>query len=152
MEMKDLVKTHEDFIRGYYQHSQNSDLIPQIVFCVKGKVYVILITGEGDSREGIKKIIESVENNPLEWLIFMNEGYMEALPKRELPPNYEHGSLEKRFKAGDKAVKEITILQVYKKGQKMMITYDRKTMTKLSECDEFDGYLTVSDVARVFWE
>jgi delta-aminolevulinic acid dehydratase/porphobilinogen synthase len=67
--------------------------------------------------------------------------------------NYSHGSLEKEFKNGNKGIQDVIILQVYSKHGKLMRILEKKMLKQIEkDVDEFDGYLAVSDVQRVFWD
>lgn len=101
-------------------------------------------------REYIKSTMESLAKHKPNYLIFVSEAYMKAT--KNPIENYNHGSLEREFKSGDKDILEVIIIQAYSKHGKLMRILEKKTLKKFNEDQaEFDGYLAVSDVQRVFF-
>lgn len=149
---KELKQFHEDFLMSLVEEKNRTggEISTQIVFSIKGKVIANVLTGE-DIRMSIKDMIVRLSRQPLDWLIIFNEGYAGVAKKEDDLSNFQHGTLEQRFKAGDKSVRETVILQIYTKSEKCMVVFDKLDMKKVHDSSDFSGFLTVSDVRRVMW-
>lgn len=147
--LKELLDFNEEFIRETLKNQ--NELIPQIVFCKNKKISVFL----ADSRDAVKQILLIAEKIKPDWLVSIAEGYMEEIEKdskEDYEKEYEYGSLGERFRVGDKKIKEAIFIQAYSKEGKLMRIIKKDTLSKFGEdVENFIGYLTVSDVERVFW-
>jgi hypothetical protein len=165
--LKELLDFHEKFILGL---PKCKTISPQICVSKNNEVNVVIIIG---GRDEIKAGIELASASKPDWIVEFNEGYMEEIRdhtpkeiKKELGDtavlaekdfnkfirDYEVGELERRFKDGDKNVIEVVIIQAYNKQEKIMRVIDKYTGKRITEdLENFDGFLTVNDVDRVFW-
>jgi len=147
-DLKEILNQNQEFVKNWLK--KNEEITPQIVFKdKKGDITVVLIAGE---REEIKAILKIIEKTKPKWVVFITEGYMRLMKKKEDLKGYKHGELKERFESGDKSIKEVVVIQAYNKTDKLMRVIDKKTLKPISEdLRNFDGFLTISDVERVFW-
>jgi len=148
MELKDILDKEEEMVRDMLK--KHDHIITHIIIekTVNGQDILVPIFISA-TREDIKKTMEILARQKPNYLIFVTEAYMKTVKKME---NYSHGSLEMEYEKGNKNVVDVIILQAYSKHGKMMRMLENKTLKKINEDNsEFDGYLAVSDVQRVFW-
>jgi hypothetical protein len=112
-------------------------------------------------REEIKKTMEFASNMSPNFLVTINEGYMEKKSLKEKTreqiekelENHVHGSLAERFNNGDKSIKEIITICVYSPDGKISRILLKENLKQIEEdVENFDGFLTINDVDRIFWK
>jgi hypothetical protein len=137
-----------DMIKDMKTRKKNVELTSMLIIDKDGKKIVI---GLCIDREDKKAIIERVSAIHPQYLTFITEAYMRTA--QEIPQNYRHGQMEEEFKSGSKDVKEVIVIQVYSKTGKLSRVLDKETLKSINEdCEDFAGFMTVSDVQRIFWE
>ena len=148
--VKKLLDNHEDFIKNLLK--KQKDIVPQIISCKNNEITIGMIMA---GREGIKATLSMVQRTKPDWIVFFTGAYMETKKiedGKDFIEKHYPGSLDKRFNSGDKSVSEVIILQAYTKTDKIMRMIDKKTLKKIQEdAKDFDGYLAINDVDRVFW-
>jgi len=145
----ELVNGHETFVRMVLK--EQKEILPMCIIGRDNLVIPMMIKG---GREAIKFVMSKATEMSPDWLVFLTEGYMEGhdMKKMDKPISYEVGELEKRFKLGDEKVKEVIIIHAYTPEGKLSRILIKDTMKQFrKDTEEFDGFLTVSDVDRVFW-
>jgi len=145
--LQEIIDFNQKFVEDCLKKQKN--IIPQIVVNHNGKISVIVMVGIG--RNEIKSVLKLLEKSRPKWLAFISEGYMRTFEKKENLADYKYGELQERFKKGDKSVKEVVIIQAYSKTQKLMRIVDKETLKPIRETENFEGFLTISDIERVFW-
>jgi hypothetical protein len=148
MELKEILDKEQEIVRSLLK--MHDHIITHIIIekTVDGQDILVPIFISA-TREDIKKTMEFLTKQKPNYLIFVTEAYMKTMDKMK---NYSHGTLEKEFTKGNANVKDVIILQAYSKHGKLMRMLENKTLKRIDEDnDEFDGYLAVSDVQRVFW-
>jgi len=147
--LKSLVNKHEAFARNALKNID--ELAPQLIVCIDNKIIATIIHGD---RDAIKSVIEAISISDIkpDWVVFLTEGYTAIVEKGKPVENIRIGELGERFKAGDKSVIEAIIIQAYNSEGKLMRIIDKKTWKQIhGDSDEFDGYLAINDVDRIFW-
>ena len=153
MELKRIIDEHEGFVK--FMLKKQDEIAPMIIFQKDGKKFINMINGAG--REHIKFLLNKMSDFKPEWLVFLSEGYMEKhdLKKEDteqIKKNYVQGTLEMQFKMGNPNVSEVITISAYSPTGKLQRVLDKKTMKNTyGDTTEFEGFLTVSDVDRVFW-
>jgi len=148
----ELKEFHENFVAKLIRLSNESghDITPQISYSIYGRVHVYGLLGDG--RTLMRGHIDSLSGKPVDWLVTFNEGYADMKIRKPLElAAYVHGSLEERFNAGDQSVKEIVVLSLYMRRDKLSIIFDKKTAKKIRETPDFSGFMTVQDYDRICW-
>jgi hypothetical protein len=153
--LKELLDFHEKFVLGL---PKCKTISPQICVSKNNEVTAIIIIG---GRDEIKAGMLMASASKPDWIVEFNEMYFlkvdvkteEGKEKaREFMKIIEHGDLEREFKKGNKNIAEGLIIQAYKKEGKLMRVIDKYTGKQIGEDgEEFDGYLTVNDVDRIYW-
>ncbi len=137
-----MIDSLLDFNTKWALSWKEKELAPMVVFSTKRGIFVNLLAVE---REQLKRFLLMLKKIHTEWVVFIYEGYVkqEKLKKREgtTKYKYQHGDLEKMFKAGDKSVCEAIIIQVYMGNKKKMRVINKKTKKIVVETEEFGGYL-----------
>ena len=157
MELKRILDEHEDFIRSALK--TQDEIIPMIIISKDNKRMASLMIGAG--REDMKHFLDKMNSLKPDWLVFLGEGYMEKHnikgktkeEKDQITNNYEHGTLEMQFKMGNPKVVEIIHITAYSPDGKLQRTISKKGMKSIyGDIENFEGYLSISDVDRVFWK
>jgi len=146
--LKEILDFNQKFVEDSLK--KREEIVPQIVVNHNGEITIFVLVGL--ERDDIRNILKMLEKTKPKWLVFITEGYMRIAEKDEDLGEYKHGELEKRFKEGDKNIKEIVSIQAYNRREKLMRIIDKKTLKPITrDISNFDGFLTVSDVERIFW-
>jgi len=141
-DLKEILDDNEKFVKSL---GKDKDIHPQLVVCKNKKLSIFLVVG---GREEIRLTMDLIQLTKPDWVVFMCSSFA---GQQEHIEGYEEGSLKKRFKAGDKTVKEIIVIQAYAKHGKIMRTLEQKTHKKFyDDVEEFSGYLTFDDLQRIF--
>jgi hypothetical protein len=151
MDLKEILDREEEMVRDLLKKHDNMVTHILIEKTVNGKNILVPIFISAN-REQIKMTIESLAKQKPNYLIFVTEAYMKMSKDMKEVEKYTHGKLEEEFKNGDEGIQDVIILQVYSKHGKLMRMLEKKTLKQIEkDVDEFNGYLTISDVQRVFW-
>ncbi len=148
--LDELKRMHDRYILRMIgvSNATKKSIRPMIIFSINGNVSASVLSG--DERVLIKTAIDSISDKPLDWVVILNEAYL-GTENMEYLQNYKQGTMEQRFKDGDKAVREVVLLQIYTRTEKYSATYDKLDCKLIRSGSEFTGFLTVSDVARIRW-
>jgi hypothetical protein len=147
--IEEIFERHRKFIENVLK--ENGEIYPQVSYQKNGEVIAMVLLDL--EREKIKAILDRVSETRPEWVCYMTEGFAKRMLKedrKEVETSYRQGELQERFSVGDKSVQKVIIVQVYKKSEKRAKMYD-KEMHELVSVDDFQGFLTIDDVKRVFW-
>jgi len=146
MKIEELMEFNTAFVKML-----KGDICPQLVIGRGDRVYVFALLLK---REETHEVINKISEMKPDWVVFMSQSYYEKVEKDfERIKTHEHGNLEKRFKSGDKTVREGILIQVYTPDEKLSRGLDKETLEMIGEdTTEFGGFLTISDVDRVFWK
>lgn len=148
MTLLKLVEKHQDFAKDVLKH--NKELMPQLILCKDNKIIATVIQGD---RDAIKSVIEAVSKLSPDWLVFLTEAYMRREERNSNLDKYRAGYLAEKYESGDKTVQEVIIIQAYNSDGKLMRMLDKATFKQVEkDTEEFDGYLAVNDVDRIFWK
>jgi high-affinity Fe2+/Pb2+ permease len=152
MELKETLDREEGMVRDLLKKHDNIITHILIEKTINGRDILIPIFISAN-REQIKLTIEALAKEKPNYLIFVTEAYMKMSKDMKEAEKYTHGKLEEEFKNGDKGIQDVIILQAYSKNGKLMRMLEKKTLKQIEEdVDEFNGYLAVSDVQRVFFD
>jgi aromatic ring-opening dioxygenase catalytic subunit (LigB family) len=162
---KEILDYHEDYIKKWL--GDHDDMGSMIIFGKDDNIRVVQVCVEDkdESRKSIKMVMELVSKiGKPDFLVFISEAYTVAFEKMSNTPEEaireyqemirKYGSLENLFKQGDKRVKEIVTIQSYMPSEKLMRVLDKKNLKPMipdGDVSEFGGFLSVSDIDRVFW-
>jgi len=149
---KKLLEFHEAFAIKIAK--EEGEVRPMLAMSVGGNVMpMINVT----TRERMKTAIELAKHVRAEWIAMLNEGYSLNLRLKEgesfdsridkVKETYKHGELEERFKAKDKDVVEIIMVNVEVRNddgtyEMLSSTISKKTLKVISSGELKDGYLT----------
>jgi len=101
-----------------------------------------------DGREGVKTAMELSRSAGAEWIVGIFEAYMSGRLTDGDVQEYRHGALEKRFKEGDKSVRDVVLMVVYFEDKKKLMCYRKMgngVIRKTQEGEVFSGYMTLGD-------
>lgn len=139
--MDEVVEHHEDFIRKVIK--ERGRIVPQVMSFRDRELIVVLCP---DGREGVKIAMKLARKARAEWIVGIFEAYMSGRLKEEEVDTYRRGSLEKRFKEGDKSVRDVVLMVVYFEDKKKLMCYRKmrnRVIRKIQEGEVFSGYMTL---------
>lgn len=151
IDCKKILDEHETYIKDCLTRME--DFAPMIIVNRGEKrVPIIVRSLDGNHREAIKLSLERISKIKPDWVILMHEGYRRKfnLDEEDIS-KVEHGDVTRMFKEGDKSVTEVIIIALYTPTEKWSRVLDKKTFKAEKDCSEFEGWLTISDIDRVFW-
>lgn len=143
------IQDVEDYNTGYIEGrlQKKSELMPMIVFSHNDEVTVMALADI--SRQMTRMTLKTIRMLKPQWMCFMTEAYMRKYKPDAggVPPDYEHGNMEKSFEMGDPTVIDAVILQIYFGKQKRMVTWEKtkKGLVNKMSVDNFEGYLDADD-------
>ena len=156
MELKKILDEHENFVKEVLKRQK--EIVPMVIVSKQNKRIVNTLVGV--DRDQIKFFLNKMSDRKPDWMLFLSEAYMEQRHTKgetreqleQIKKTYEHGSLEMQFKMGNPHVSEVIIFTAYSPDGKLQRALDKKTMKNIyGDIDTFEGYLTINDVDRVFW-
>lgn len=131
-----LTRFVKNYLKEKGEFKKDNIDIPPLMFIVRnssGDLQVILVPLE--SKEEIKKALSNVSVYKPRMVGLVLEGYANQFDA----------------KTGEfKGRKEIIQIQVYDKNDKIMRMIDKFDMDNFIDGKDFDGYITINDIDRVF--